>query len=425
MKTIRALLTMAAAWALLTAATCGGGAITPTPLSSGNNTNTSSTPAPVPNTVVITAGPGPSTVNPYLNGAFVSATICVPGSTSQCTTVPNLLLDTGSTGLRVLSSALNGLPLTNTTSAGAAVANCIQYVDLSYNWGPVALADVKLAGEVAGSIPIQIIADPASTFPAAPSACSNGGTAANTLDSLSANGILGVGSYIYDCGSACAPGTPSNGGMYFTCSGASCQVGTVPMASQVQNPVALFASDNNGMLITLPALPDTGLPSTSGTLTFGIGTQSDNTLDSRAVVQTPDASGDFTTAFDGAAYSSSFIDSGSSALYFLDSKTTGLPDCQNAADFYCPSTTQNLFATNTGANNQSNPVNFTVVNADSLPAPNWVFSDVAGHSSAGPSQSGLPSLYFDWGLPFFFGRTVYVAIENRSTPGGLGPYWAY
>ncbi len=420
MKNIRALLVLAVAWTLFTAATCGGGSSPSSSSSSNNKSNLS-----VPHAVIITADPGPSTANPYLNGAFVSVTICVPGSTLQCTTVPDVLLDTGSSGLRVLSSALGGLPLTNmTTPAGATLANCVQYVDLTYNWGAVARADVKLAGEVASSIPIQIIADPGSTFPAAPSGCTNGGTPTNTVDTLSANGILGVSSYIYDCGTACAPGTTSNGGVYFGCPDTSCQVTTVSLTSQIQNPVALFASDNNGISITLPALPDAGLPSTTGTLTFGIGTQPDNGL-GRAVVQTEDSSGNFTTVFDGASYSSSFIDSGSNALFFLDSTTTHLPGCKASDGFYCPSTTQFLSATNTGANNQSNPVSFVVANADNLPLPNWVFSDVAGASSTGPSQSGLPSLYFDWGLPFFFSRTVYVAIEGRSTSGGTGPYWAY
>jgi len=32
---------------------------------------------------------------------------------------------------------------------------------------------------------------------------------------------------------------------------------------------------------------------------------------------------------------------------------------------------------------------------------------------------------FDWGLPFFYGRNVYAAIEQQSTPGGVGPYFAY
>ena len=408
---LRPLLAVAAVGTLLAAASCGG--------SSSVNT----TPPPVANTVTITAGPGPSTANPLVNGAFVSVTICVPGSASQCTTVTNVLLDTGSTGLRVLSSALGSLPLTNLTAAGMTVANCVQYVDLTYNWGPVALADVKMAGEVGASTPIQIIAVPGSGFPTAPSGCANGGTANDTVDTMSANGILGVSSYLYDCGTACAPGTMSNAGLYYSCSSAACAVTTVTLSNQLQNPVARFTADNNGFSVTLPALPDAGAPAAAGTLTFGIGTQSDNALGS-AVVQTPDAHGNFTTMFGGASYSSSFIDSGSNAVFFLDSATSGLPPCTQSPGFYCPATTQHLTATNTGANSQSKAVNFTVANLDTLPLANWVFDDVGGNSTGGAS-SGLPSLYFDWGLPFFFGRTVFVAIEGRSTPGGAGPYWAY
>jgi hypothetical protein len=32
---------------------------------------------------------------------------------------------------------------------------------------------------------------------------------------------------------------------------------------------------------------------------------------------------------------------------------------------------------------------------------------------------------FDFGLPFFFGRSVFTAIEGASTPGGTGPYVAF
>jgi hypothetical protein len=408
---LRPIVAVAAVGTLLAAAACG------------NSSSGTTAPPPVANTVIISAGPGPSTVNPLVNGAFVSVTICVPGSASQCTTVPNVMLDTGSTGLHVLSSALGSLPLTNLTSAGLTVASCVQYVDLSYNWGPVALADVKMAGEVAASTPIQIIAEPGAAFPAAPSSCANGGNASDTVDTLSANGILGVGSYVYDCDTACAPGTTSNAGLYYSCSSAACQVTTVTLSNQLQNPVARFTTDNNGFSVTLPALPDAGQRAAVGTLTFGIGTQGDNALGG-AVVQTLDLRGNFTTMYGGASYSSSFIDSGSNAVFFLDPATTGLPLCTASPGFYCPTTVQHLSATNTGANNQPKAVNFTVANLDTLPLANWVFDDVAGNSTGG-AQTGLPSLYFDWGLPFFFGRTVFVAIEGRSTPGGFGPYWAY
>jgi hypothetical protein len=32
---------------------------------------------------------------------------------------------------------------------------------------------------------------------------------------------------------------------------------------------------------------------------------------------------------------------------------------------------------------------------------------------------------FDWGLPFYYGRTVYSAIENATTSVGTGPYVAF
>jgi hypothetical protein len=42
-----------------------------------------------------------------------------------------------------------------------------------------------------------------------------------------------------------------------------------------------------------------------------------------------------------------------------------------------------------------------------------------------PTLGGPLSGMFDFGLPFFYGKNVYVAIDGRATPGGNGPYWAY
>jgi hypothetical protein len=187
------------------------------------------------------------------------------------------------------------------------------------------------------------------------------------------------------------------------------------LAQQVQNPVPLFSTDNNGVIIELPAVSG-GEPSTTGSLVFGIGTQSNNALGG-ATVYASDASGNFTTTYKSVAYPSSFIDSGSNGFFFLDSSTAGIPDCSDATGFYCPGSTVNLSAKNQGTNGSSGTVSFSIANADTLFAnqADFVYGDLGGQFSGA----------FDWGLPFFFGRNVFVAIQGQSAPGGTAPYWAY
>ena len=102
----------------------------------------------------------------------------------------------------------------------------------------------------------------------------------------------------------------------------------VPLNQQVPNPVALFASDNNGVVFQLPAVPNGGSPAVNGSLVFGIGTQSNNGLGSATVLLVPDTgnnAGDIITSLNGQPYAQSFIDSGSNGYFFLDTNTTGLP----------------------------------------------------------------------------------------------------
>src|SRR5207253_1941808 len=82
-------------------------------------------------------------------------------------------------GLRVLSSALNNLNLPQQTATnGGPVVECAQFQD-GFTWGPVQTADVKLAGETAASVAIQVIGSP--SFSLIPSGCSNsGGTSEDT-----------------------------------------------------------------------------------------------------------------------------------------------------------------------------------------------------------------------------------------------------
>jgi hypothetical protein len=384
---------------------CGGSGMTNTP---GNNPIAGSG----SNVQPINAGGG--TFNPagIVNGVFTSVTVCIPGS-SNCATVNGVLVDTGSTGLRILSSALPpGFPLPHQTSGGNPIAECFQFVD-GFTWGSVSIADVKMASEVAGSVPLQVIADPA--FPNIPTACANTGPSEQTVSNLGANGILGIGNFRQDCGSACV--TSSAPGLYYSCPGSGCVVTTASLATQVQHPAAMFSTDNNGVILELPSVGASGAVSISGSLVFGIGTQANNALGS-ATVLTLDANGNFNTVFKGASFPGSFVDSGSNGLFFLNSAATGLPLCPINSDFYCPTSSQTFSVTNTGSNGHSTPVTFQIANADGLlspSSPNFLFVNL------GAPNPGI----FDFGLPFFFGRNVFIAIEGQNTPAGPGPYTAY
>jgi hypothetical protein len=363
------------------------------------------------NVQTIAVNPGPA--NSYFNGGFTSVTVCVPG-TSSCQTIGGILVDTGSSGLRILSSALTlTLPQQNTTT-GAAVVECGQFVD-GYTWGPVQVADVKLSGEQASSVPVQTI-DAAGHF-ATPAACDSAGvTPENTLDSLGANGILGVGVFRQDCGLACAFSGPSNPGVYYACATTTaCAITPESLTAQVQNPVWLFPTDNNGVMIQFPAVAGNGQATATGSMTFGIGTQANNALGS-AKVFTTDSSGNMLTTF-GAQSFPGFIDSGSNGYFFLDGATTSLALCPDAAFFYCPAATTAETITNHGINGAISAIAFSVGNADTL-LNNDLFS--AFGNVGGPSAGNV-----DWGLPFFFGRTVFTGIEGQSSSGGVGPYWAY
>ena len=396
--------------ALLFAGACGG--------SSGSN---STTPTTTPTTTTptgsnvqaITVNAGPA--DNYANGAFTNVTICVPG-TSTCQTIDGVLVDTGSSGLRLLASVLT-ISLPQQASAGNPVYECLPFV-IGYTWGPVQTAEIEMAGETASSVPIQVISGSA---PVSSPCYNNPGGNSDTLSSLGANGIVGVGTFPQDCGDGCATTGSSNPDLYFECpsSGSGCTVIAESLPQQVQNPVALFSTDNNGVIIELPSVsaPEVSL---SGSLVFGIGTESNNGLNGATVyplAPTGANTGDFTTTFNGAVYDQSFIDSGSNGFFFPSS----IPPCSDLDDdFYCPASTENLSATNAGyAGTPKGTVNFSVANADDLFNDNptaSVFSQLAGPSTIDS---------FDWGLPFFYGRNVYTAIDGASTPGGTGPYWAY
>jgi len=387
------------AFSLAALAGCGGGSSDPAPVATTTPPPTATSANAVP--IVVDTGNDGSA----FNTPFVSVTICQSGTTT-CQTIDHVLVDTASYGLRVVASAAASLALPAVSNAaGQPVGECAQFAS-GYAWGSVRRADIKLGGEVASNIPVHLIDDRTAGFAAVPTACSN--TGANFGVGQGANGILGVGFFNQDCGSACA--TSAGPGLYYACAGGACTGTALPVASQVANPVPAFAVDNNGVVITLADAPPGGAGSLAGTLTFGVGTQSNNQLGG-ATVYTVNSQGDFSTTYKGAVYPASFIDSGSNAIFFPDST---IPTCSGG--FYCPPSTLSLSAVNTSTTGVSGTVAFTVENLRSLSV-----TTAAAHVGA---DIGL-ARSVDWGLPFFFGRTVFVAMSGASTPAGNGPYWAY
>ena len=373
-----------------------------------------------PNVVAITVDSGPDG-SFYVNGPFATITLCEPG-TDNCQTIDHLLIDTGSTGIRVLESVVDlDLPAA-TSSSGMNLAQCLPFMSGS-SWGPVRTADFKIGGETASNMRIQLIGE--LTYPM-PSSCT--GTPITGLDTLGSHGILGVGLTVEDCGEACASQGLSNPGLYYECASAQrggCTTTAVPLDNQIGNPVASFDVDNNGSFLQFPSIAAAGAPQVDGFLVFGIGTRANNGLGSAQVIPT-DGYGFITTAFpDGGTQYNSFIDSGSNGLYFLDPDRSSIPVCTwgEWTGFYCPETTTDLNATIVSMNGTTVPVDFTVANPSEFSSEHCAFSNLGGPLFG----EGIDTLNigFDWGFPFYLGRTVFTALEERQTPGGTGPYFAF
>jgi hypothetical protein len=392
--------------------------------------------------VALKAGFGPNGQSGGLvNGIFTNINVCQHGTTT-CVAIDNVLVDTGSIGLRIISSALGPVKLSQILQNGNALLECIQYGDTSYSWGPMQLGDVQIAGEQASNIPIQVLgatnlAAPSTclTNPVNPSLPGNPPGNEDTLQSLGANGILGIGDAIFDCGSFCTKNATGTG--YFTCPNGSCAEVAVATGSQAVNPVAEFNSpDKNGVMITFPAVGATGATTLSGTMNFGIGTQTDNAL-GNVTLYAMDACGDFpNVTFNGISYSDSscttgsgtsfgaFLDTGSNALYVLDANTLssfGIFDCpssSNVSGFYCVTgggtvTLSGISLVGNG-NVGAGTISLNIADAVTLvKTNNAVFNNLGSDSGSSPATD-----FFDLGSPFFFGRTVFIGIAGEPVPNG-------
>ena len=394
---------------------CGGGsggssALAPTGSSGG-------TPPASSNVAGVVVDMGPTSTSPDTNTLFTTVTVCVPGSTTSCQTIDHIQVDTMSYGLRILASVLTTISLPmQTLSNGATLVECTPFAD-GYSWGPIAAADIQISGESASSVPVQVIGDP--NFSTVPANCSSVGPPEDTVAQFGANGILGVGVFAQDCGSDCVSNADNQ--VYYACTtAAACQPTAVAsLASEVTNPVTYFAADNNGVIIKLPSVAAQGAATVTGSMIFGIDTQSNNKSGSQTILTVASSgtdAGGFTTAFDGQTFSVSFLDTGSNGTFFNDTNITPCT-ASGLTDFYCPASTQSFTATLEGVNGVSVSESFSIGDAQTF----------SGNDAALPLLAGpFPGTdTFDWGLPFYYGRTVYTAVENAATSVGTGPYVAF
>lgn len=412
---------------------CGGGGSSGT--TAANTTNASSIVGgsiPGSNVISVTVDSGPAGSAYLVNRLFADVTICVPG-TSNCQTLDHVLVDTGSTGLRVIASALTNTSLQNlnkmTGDTGKPLLNCARFLDGSFAWGPVARADVTLGGKTAASLPVQLVADAlvadASGYNSTAGTCSNGtginkvtSTASSDASALGAKGILGIGRLKEDCGATCAANAfASLQGFYYECSSTSAgsctatSPSTAALGKQVQNPVPVFSGDNNGLIVVLPAVTPAGTAlagTLQGSIVFGIDTQSNNSSTGATLLQL-NGSGNFTATVNNVAMPASFLDTGSNGLFF----DTGLAQCHG---FYCPPGTSTFSAVFKGSNNVSKATSFDVT------TPQFANGYHVYPMLAGPL--GI-STAFDGGLPFFYGRKVFIGIEGASSALGTGSYYGF
>ncbi len=370
-------------------ASCGGGS--------------GSAPSMSPNQIPITMA------STNINTPVVSVTVCIPG-TSTCQTIGNILLDTGSVGLR-LSHTVLSIALPQVMDGANYVYECMQFA-ASETYGPVVTADVRLGSEpLMSSLMVQV---------------SNHTLTSSSVCSPSAfetafNGILGVGypfsQYDMEYYYACSSPTACSKSDELSCSDTK----NPSDPCHVSNPVFSLPVDNNGVEVTLPGVGTNGASSVTGTLTFGLGTQSDNSLAGLSVYGVSGSSACNSSfyldaTFTGLAASGAcgFLDSGSNALFFGTTTFTVCSPLNNG--WYCPSPSPTpLSLTLIGSNQIQNSFSLQVLNYDTSIAGSGKF---AWNDLAGPIGSKAT---FDAGIDFFFGRTVAVGYLTS----GQSPFWAF
>jgi hypothetical protein len=324
-------------------------------------------------------------------------------ASNHCVSVDHVVLDTGSFGFRVNAATVSALNLPPLPSGTGTLAECATFVSGTL-WGSVAQATLRMGGEVAPNVPIQLI--DASAAGGSPSGCTSHGADLSTVQRLGGNGVLGVGLFGTDIG---------GGGLYFACQGGHCTSVTSVPTQPVRNPVTLFATDNNGLILQMPALGRTGAATATGLLTFGIDTASDNSIADYTLLPA-DLRGNFTATLQGVAYSRSFFDSGSNQNF---ATVSGVP--LTTSGTYAPTAyTVYPLQLTPNAGGASITSQLALISPSALNfATDHAFDDIGSPGIGSGAQGSV-----DLGLPAYFGHANALLFSGASSPQGSGPLYA-
>jgi hypothetical protein len=119
-------------------------------------------------------------------------------------------------------------------------------------------------------------------------------------------------------------------------------------------------------------------------------------------------------------FASSYLDTGTNGLFFSDSSPSPITQCANSS-WYCPATALHLNAELSDGGNAGHnavPLQFAIGNAEAL----FATSNSAFGSAGGTAPTG--SHAFAWGMPFFYGRRVYMSIWD-ITGAVVAPWYAW
>ncbi len=371
----------------------------------------------------------PLSVDSGYNGAafnrpFITLTVCQPGTTT-CQTIDHIIVDTGSTGLRINQSALN-LSLPSIEYNSLSLYQCMQYGG-GYGFGPAVTANVKIGGESAYNIPMQIFIDNEEEQSLVPTSCTSGTSFAD-FNAMGAHGIIGVNPY------SNPDNTYTAGGVYTCTSDLDCTEVSNPDAIPTKlniNPVAAFSQDNNGLILSLPNISTPTNGPVVGTITFGLDTESNNTVSSTVTTVLGDPTATWPVGFFRSTTENietrAIFDSGTPTLDFYSAT---MAKCTESAwvAFYCPEPSPQAWAST--INNYSGGAQTAISN--SIVNYELIYPTGQGPSIVpyiGEIANPLDDITI-YGLPYFFGKSIYLGLKGDSesgveTPLGKGPSWGF